>query len=270
MAKAKQKKGSKNTAWQEAFAWPQLKRWATASVLLTAVGVALFAGIDWLKDPRSLPLQVVRIEGDFVHLDRHELELVVADQVRGGFFTVDVEAVRTAIRALPWVDEAAVRRVWPDTLRIWVAEQVPLARWGREGVVNVRGEAFLPSADEMPAGLPLLVGPEGTEREMAERYLALQRKLAPLELQLVELRQDARGAWRTELKNGTVLELGSRDVEARFNRFLRLYPRLKAVGRGEPVQVDLRYTNGLVVHWKQGAGDAENIGKLTANADGLA
>lgn len=269
MAKAKQKKGTKKATWRDAFSWSLVRRWATASALLLVIGLGLYAGIDWLKDPRSLPLQVVRIEGDFVHLERHELELVVADQVRGGFFSLDVEAVRSAIRALPWVDEVAVRRVWPDTLRIWVAEQVPLARWGKKGLVNVRGEAFQPDGSERPAGLPLLEGPEGSEREMVGRYLELQRKLDPLGLKLVRLRQDARGAWRSEFDNGTLLELGSRDVHLRFDRFLRLYPRLKAAGRGEPVQVDLRYTNGLVVHWKE-SGDEENIGKLTTDGNGLA
>jgi cell division protein FtsQ len=270
MAKVKQKKGTKKASWQDAFSWPLVRRWATASVMLLVVGLGVYAGFDWLKDPRSLPLQVVRIEGDFVHLDRQELESVVADRVRGGFFTLDVEAVRSAIRALPWVDEVAVRRVWPDTLRIWVAEQVPLARWGSKGLVNVRGESFQPDGGERPDGLPLLEGPEGSEPEMVTRYLELQRKLDPLDLRLVRLRQDARGAWRSEFDNGTLLELGSRDLDLRFDRFLRLYPRLKATGRGEPVQVDLRYTNGLVVHWKQESEDEENIGKLTTDGNGLA
>jgi len=272
MAKVKQKKGSRSAAWLAGLSWPLFRRWATASLLVITLGLGIHAGVGWLKDPNSLPLQVVRIEGDFVYLDRHALELVVADEVRGGFFTVDVETVRTAVRALPWVDEVAVRRVWPDTLRIWVVEQVPLARWGKNGLVNVRGEGFRPAGDELPAGLPLLEGPEGTEQEMMRRYLELQRKLDPLELKVARLRQDARGAWLSEFDNGTLVELGNRDLLVRMDRFLRLYPRLKATGRGEPVQVDLRYTNGLVVHWKKGpvSEDGAKIGKLTTDGNGLA
>lgn len=264
MTKAKQKKtGKKAPEGINALPWVRIRQWGAVLSIAVVALLGVHMGAAWLKDPNTLPLQVVRIEGEFNYLDRQKLERVVANEVRGGFFSVDVEAIRTATRVMPWVDEVAVRRVWPDTLRIWVSEQVPLARWGDKGVVNTRGEGFWPAVDEIPSGLPRLMGPEGTASEMAGRYLELQQQLQPLGLQVVRLQQDARGAWVSEFDNGAVIKLGSRDLDVRLKRFLRLYPRLKAAGKGEPMQVDLRYTNGLVVHWET----AEN---KTTDGNGLA
>jgi cell division protein FtsQ len=273
MGKAKQKKSGKGMSERiKALPWVQIRQAGSALSLAVVALWGAYLGLAWLKDPSTLPLQLVRIEGEFNHLDRHALEQVVADEVRGGFFSVDVEAVRTAVRILPWVEEVAVRRVWPDTLRIWVAEQRPLARWGERGLVNTRGEIFWPAVDEIPSGLPGLVGPEGTEAEMAQRYLELQQQLRPLGLQVVRLQQNARGAWLSEFDNGAVIKLGSRDLDIRFRRFVRLYPRLKAAGKGMPKQVDLRYTNGLVVHWGVGAesGEPPAAQQQTTNGNGLA
>jgi len=46
--------------------------------------------------------------------------------------------------------------------------------------------------------------------------------------------------------------LGSRQVEARFTRFLRAYPALRLTHL--PVAVDLRYANGFAVRWAASAG----------------
>ena len=64
------------------------------------------------------------------------------------------------------------------------------------------------------------------------------------------LRLDARGAWTLELEQGPLVHLGSRDLAARVERFLRLFPRLMASGAGRMAVVDMRYANGLAVRWQ--------------------
>ncbi|HEC17690.1 MAG TPA: FtsQ-type POTRA domain-containing protein [Sedimenticola sp.] len=241
--------------------WPALLRWGLALSLFGAMGAGAVLGGARLLDPQTLPLKVVRIEGEFKYLDRRRLEQVVAAQLRGGFFTVDVEAVRAKVRALPWVDEAGVRRIWPDTLQIRVTEQAPLARWGGRRLLNRRGEVFSPAPAEIPPGLPQLAGPEGTAAGMAARYRAMQARLDAAGLRIVRLQQDERRAWSIEFADGAVIRLGSRDLDRRLARFIRLYPRLRDAGRGRPRQVDLRYTNGFVVHWDEAAADGKRDGK---------
>ncbi len=252
-----------------------LRRWTPAALLVGALATGLALAVEKIQDPHTLPLRVVRIDGEFRHLDRQELERVVAARARDGFFTVDAEAVRAAALALPWVEEASVRRIWPDTLRMWVKEQEPLARWGKKQLVNPHGELFEPKRSEIPAGLPWLNGPPESAPETVALYSDLQQRLQPLGLRIARLQQDDRGAWSVVFANGAVIKLGNKNREQRLARFIRLYPQLTATDHGSPQLVDLRYTNGFVVHWEQpatgqqpqGAAPKNQIGRKEADPD---
>ncbi len=225
-------------------------RWSLALALFGTMGGGAMLLSAKLQDPQTFPLKVVQIKGDLRYLDRQKLEQAMAVQVREGFFTLNVERVHARLLQMPWVARVALRRVWPDTLLIAVEEQAPLARWGKQQLVNLQGELFQPAKNEIPAGLPQLVGPEGTEREMVSRYRTMQSRFAAVGLQIARVQQDLRSAWLIEFANKSTIRLGSQQIDERLGRFIRLYPRLKAAGRGRPKQVDLRYTNGFVVHWE--------------------
>jgi len=227
-----------------------LFRWCLALVLFGVMGSGAVLVSAKLQDPQTFPLKVVQIKGDFKHLDRQKLEQAMATEVREGFFTLDVEKVHAKLLQMPWVAKLALRRVWPDTLLIKVEEQVPLARWGRKQLMNMQGELFQPAKNEIPAGLPWLTGPEGTEREMVLRYREMQSRFDEVGLQIAKVKQDLRQSWLIEFTDKSAIRLGNQYIDERLGRFVRLYPRLKAAGRGKPKQVDLRYTNGFVVHWE--------------------
>lgn len=236
--------------------WGGVFRWSLALVLFGAMGSGLMVASAKLQDPQVFPLKVVRVKGDFKHIDQQKLEQEMAASVRGGFFTLDVESVHAKLLQMPWVAKLAVRRVWPDTLLITVTEQIPVARWGANQLVNVQGELFQPAKNKIPAGLPQLVGPAGTEREMVSRYRDMQSRFEGIELQIARVEQNSRRAWAIEFTDQSAISLGSQQIDERLDRFIRLYPRLKAAGQGKPKQVDLRYTNGFVVHWELDEQDA--------------
>lgn len=227
--------------------WRAVGRWLLGLTLFGAMGGAAVWGVIQLRDPAVMPLTVVRIDGELRHLDRRDLEQAVGGAIRGNFFTVDVEQVREAAHALPWVDEVSVRRVWPGTLKMHVTEQVPLARWGAQALVNGRGEVFQPPASELPDGLPVLSGPDGSGMEVVAEYLKLRAELSVLGLQVVQLSTDARGGWWLRDQGGMEVQFGTRDQAQRLARFIRVYPRLLDESPRPLVSVDLRYTNGIAV-----------------------
>jgi cell division protein FtsQ len=215
-------------------------------LLLGAVAAGVSWGVAQLRDPQLLPVRVVRIDGSLHHLQRAALEQAVASRLHGGFFTVDVAAVQEAVGRLPWVDRTRVRLIWPGTLQVTVEEQVPLVRWQKSRLLNQRGEVFDPAGSEPAAGLPLLSGPDGSEREVLGRYRDVQARLQPLGREVQELRLDARRSWTLQLDDGLVIRLGNKEVEARLTRFFRVYPRLQQMDT-RLQEMDLRYPNGFAV-----------------------
>lgn len=167
--------------------------------------------------------------------------------------------VRERIVEIDWVEDAVVRRRWPAAIEITVIEQLPAARWGDSGLLNTRGELFVDDARHMPPELPQLWGPPGTEHVVAQRYLDARALLAGAGLGLRALEVDARGAWRMRLSNGFELRLGRQSFDRRLGRFARIAAPLLTPRAAEVAYVDLRYSRGFAVGWRENAaGDDGN------------
>ena len=236
--------------------WVHFSQGALVAALLLALGVL---GVHWANAAGSLPIRAVKVEGTFRYLNADELKRTVAAHAGGGFFRVNIDAIRKAVAERPWVDQVWVRRVWPDTLRIGVREHVALARWGEHGLVSERGIWFAAPQDAFTRELPLLAGPEGLQPVLAARFGALRDVLAPLHLRPASIHVSERRAWRIRLDNGIEVRLGRGDVDELMAKFVTLYPRVLAETAARVETVDLRYTNGFAVHWKpqvQQPGDA--------------
>ncbi|MBU0501492.1 MAG: cell division protein FtsQ/DivIB [Gammaproteobacteria bacterium] len=229
---------------------------ALGDLLSLVVTLMLLAWVGkWLADPAVTPLKVARIEGDMRYLKKADLERVVADVTQGGFFTVNVLAVKRAAESLPWVAKASVRRVWPDTLLIRVTEQTPYARWGRQGLVNPGGVVFGSGGTELSQALPQLAGPEGSGRELIERYRYASKVLEPLGMKVAGLELNERGAWSLWTDGGVQVRLGVGGFNRRLERFVMAYPHLTKEAGRRMESVDLRYANGMAVKWVLEAGE---------------
>ena len=226
-------------------------RTLTGLFLVAMLASTVLLGKQWLSDPWRFPLSVVEVKGDFRYLDRQQLQAAVAPHATGGFFTVDVAAIRTAAEQLPWVHKARVKRVWPETLRLQIEEQQPVAFWGEHGFLNKGGEPFVPESTHISLPLPSLAGPDGQELKVLENFQRVAATLAPLGIKVTRMELDNRRAWHLQLDNAVLLELGRADAWQRLQRFVRAYPSIFA-GRLDDLQhVDLRYSNGFSVYWKQ-------------------
>src|SRR6201981_199651 len=204
--------------------------------------------------PLDRPVASVSVEGSFQRVSPVDVERVVKGEVYGaGLLSVDLAAVRRAIHTLPWVDAVSVQRAWPRALAVLVIEQSAAARWGERGLLNTRGELFATDERHIPPELAQLSGPEGKEAEVAQRYLAAEGRLQQAGLRLTAMRLDARGAWELDLANGVTVRLGRRQVDERFEKFITAALKL-VTERGEEISyVDMRYTNGFAIGWRDNA-----------------
>jgi cell division protein FtsQ len=223
---------------------PQALNWLANLLFGLATLVLLYAGVLLVVHSPLFPVRQIRVEGRLAHVTREQLQYIIKNELRGTFFTLDLNRTRAAFEKLPWVRQVNLRRRWPDRLEVTIEEHVALARWGSVGLINTLGERFDAASNDP---LPILEGPEGSEEELAHGYVQFRDRLAGIGKQPTRVWLSARRAWRLELDRSLVVEIGRDEVDTRLAKFIDTWPRTLASLQQPVAYVDLRYPNGFAV-----------------------
>jgi cell division protein FtsQ len=249
--------------WQ----WPKfVLEWRTHArrVAFFALTAGALAALAWALDR---PVQVISMDGSFQRVSPGQIEKALAPYAHAGFMSADLDGIQRAVETLPWVMRARIQRRWPNSLHVTVIEQTAAARWGESGLLNTRGELFVRAATHVPAELPRLSGPDGTESQVAQRYMSAQGRMLEAGMRIAALRLDERGAWEMDLDSGVTVRLGRRDVDERIARFIRTASQVIAHRFNEINYVDMRYSNGFAIGWRSPVVPAPTSAKRLDDTD---
>lgn len=232
-------------------------------VTVVVLGVAGGAGgtawgVAWFLSPAAFPLESVHFDNRLERVQQADLRRALDEHLDAGFWGLDLGAIRGALENLPWVEAAAVRRVWPGELRVGIREQQAVAVWNGDALIGASGEVFAPDAETWPGGLPQLAGPEGRHGEVRSRYRELAAALDAIGFRVQGVAMDARGSWTAQLAGGAELRLGQDNLKARLRRFVRGYPVARQRRDAELARADLRYPNGFSARWRGDGDQAPN------------
>ena len=220
-----------------------------------------------LVDQENLPVNSIVISGEMPYTKRGDVLAAMSNINLGNFFQVDVNEIQSQVSALPWVYSVAVRKQWPNEVKIYIVDQTPVALWNGDFLLNQFGKAF--QADiELTQGLPQFFGPEGSELLALENFINLNDLLEYRSLAIDELVLSERFSWQLTLNDGVMLNLGREERVKRVQRFMDIYPLIKTHLEQQAKQhkkqknnsekelkqavdyIDLRYDTGLAVGWK--------------------
>jgi len=233
---------------REAIDWQKGFRFTFVMLFL----FGLVSAAVYLQRDDTFPILHVTVEGDLLHTDKNTLIKAVTPYVTGSFFSVDADRIQQAGEALPWVKQIQVKRAWPDSVHLVVEEQHAISRWGDNALLNNNGEIFSPATTTFPAGLATLTGPKGANKMMAKRYVDIQRQVSKLGLKVTQIKMDQRRAWQVDFSDGLKVMLGRANSEQRLQRFITVFNAGLQRYQADIATIDMRYTNGLAVVWKQG------------------
>lgn len=252
---------------------PRLLNLVSMVIATLAIGAFIAGAVAMASRRPTFALKSIRIEPmtfgavvdtaapSFRHVKaatiRAQALSTIAASTTGNFFTVDLEAVRRAFESVAWVRRAQVRREWPNRLVVRLEEHQVLGSWDDGRLVNTFGELFTANsaeAEEDVKDLPELAGPEGSERDVASRYVDFRSWFARLSLVPDQVTLSPRYAWTVHFDNGTdsglTVDLGrERDgntVPERVVRLLNAWP-LVTSRWPKPTLIDLRYPNGFAL-----------------------
>lgn len=231
------------------------QRYASFLIVLIICALLLFMRVLYLflADIERFPVNTVKINANYDHISRGQLESVLTSYLQDSFMMLSVSQLKTDLMKLSWASSVEIERVWPDTLNITLVEKRPVAFWNKS-VMAADGQTFTIDNELQENGLPHLEGPELQRIEVLQIYQKFSKLLTNVGLRIATLQLRDNQAWELLLTNGIQLRLGKKDMETRLLKFCRAYPVVFSEKTGQLAIVDLRYARGMAVQWIQQTG----------------
>jgi cell division protein FtsQ len=248
--------------------WGRFTLWLIAGVL-TMVST-LFA---WhrteeflIKDDRFRIAEAEELTGQSPNLIVEGIQYASPSQVRHVFapdfgrslYLVPIQERRKQLLAIDWVEEAALSKIWPDTLRVRIWERVPVAfvhlapnrkdGMSRFALIDKDGYILRPRVAAQFT-LPVITGIRETEplenrRARVRRVLAMLTAIGPLWEQISEINaSDPNNLIVAEHVDNRVvnLMLGEENYQSRLRHFLANYAEIETKQGGKnATTLDLR------------------------------
>jgi len=171
------------------------------------------------------------------HASQNEIEAVFNDDAGRSVYLLPMNDRRTSLRAVSWVRDASIQRVWPNRVVVRVTERAPVAfvllAPSKFGLIDDEGVILPPAADRF--ALPVLAGVRASDPidDRKKRVRRMQRLMHDLGDAAPRVSQvdatDPDNLKITEAWDGRVLTLlmGDHDFARRHETFLQNYPDIK-------------------------------------------
>ena len=159
----------------------------------------------------------------------------------------DAEAARERIATLPWVEVAAVRKVYPHTLEVRVEEREPFALWQQGNALSVierSGAVIAPFSGGKQALLPLIIGTGAPAK--APDFLAKIKRYPELAARVKGYIRVGERRWDLKLENGITVKLPEDGEDQAIADLLRMDHDSGLLSR-DIAAVDMRLSDRLVV-----------------------
>jgi cell division protein FtsQ len=159
----------------------------------------------------------------------------------------DVEEARSRIASLPWVEGVSVRKIYPSTLEVKIAERTPYAIWQqgtRLSLIEQDGRLIAPLASARHHSLPLVVG-MGAE-DVASGFIAKVAAYPELASRVRGYVRVSERRWDLRLENGVTVKLPERGEDKALQELVALDAQQGLLSR-DIETVDMRFADRLVV-----------------------
>jgi cell division protein FtsQ len=246
--------------------WVRLTFWLIAGiVLMVGALMAWHLIVEFLiKDDRFRVAEAEEPAGQSPNLVVEGIHYASASQVRHVFsqdfgrslYLVPLQARREQLLEIDWVQDAAVSKIWPDTLKVAIREREPVAfvrlppQHANEGthlaLIDLYGHILRPRV-AAKFTLPVIAGVRENEtsesrRARVQRALQMLEEIGPLGAQISEVDvSDPNNLVVAEHVGNDVVNLmvGEENYAERLRNFMANYSEIKEK-RPDATTLDLR------------------------------
>ncbi len=240
------------------------RRLTIGNVSRLAVLCAVGYGIWRVLTSPMLDIKTLEIRGPVEALGLQEVTQTVSDKVEGNLLTVDIEGIKNAVKAISWIKDVEVIRLWPDSLYINVIRHKAIAIWDDGRLVSNAGVLF--SSNDEPIDnlvkMPTFGGDPQYVAEMVRMYPSFQKEAAKIGSRVKAVNVTFRGSWSVTLDSdyfeALTVELGralvSNGPVMRLTQVMDNFDRVCEMMHGWPARIDARYRNAFAAKLPDKAG----------------
>ena len=236
---------------------------AAFAAVVGGYGVVRGGGYDaFIADNGSVADTIARTFGFGLHAititGQRELttpEILAASGVseRNSLLFLNAARTRDNLKSLPLVEQASVRKLYPDRLLIEVTERGANAVWQKDGdlaVVAADGTVIDAVKDDRFSHLPFVVG-EGANKRVGE-YLKIVDAAGELRARIRAGVLISQRRWNLKMNSGIDVKLPEQSPEAAVAKLAGLQRDYRVLDK-DIIAVDLRVQGKLVVRISEDA-----------------
>lgn len=183
------------------------------------------------------------------HADVSAVEAALGVNIGDPLASFDPEQAHSDILDVQWVEQARVRRIWPNRIDVILTERAPIAIVEHQGIdtlVDVSGTPLGPIDNDTKQfrSLPRLVG--DNVGPQAPTILALIATQPTLEKNIKKVVWVNDRRWNLLFRGGLEVKLPAKNPQAAYDRLATL-ARTKEIFDGSLRRIDLRIQDRMVV-----------------------
>ncbi len=220
--------------------------YSAITVYGVAIGGHTQAVVQGVSSTAGFGIEDIKVSGNEQTSEIDILQLLGLDGATS-LVGLDIDAARAKLVALPWVESAEVRKIYPKTVEVSLRERKAFGIWqhGTDlSLIEKNGSVIAPLRDNKFASMPLFVGRDaevaaaGVEEQFAKWPAIATRVKAFVRV--------AGRRWDLHLDNGVVIKLPEADVDSALAILSRLDAEQQVLSR-DIAAIDLRLSDRTTI-----------------------
>ena len=220
------------------------------SIGVTVISI-LVAVVLLLLQTVNKPIGKLQVNAGLEHITLPMINEQIAPWFPDGYMTLDVNAIKDKLHSMVMVANVSVEKVWPDTLKIHIEEERPVAIWNDKSMLSEKGDILPVALKQLQ--LPKLNGTSQESKMVMQHFLLFNRWGKRHQIELVAIKHSSAG-WLLKYKTGLTIWL---DNVTAMNGLQQLDSVIEQFDLTRIKRIDMRYEQGFAVAWKDSMSQAQ-------------